>query len=63
MPKKVNRNYQQLRARLIHKGTNLSRWAKSHGYPSTTVYLAARGERGGVRAVHIKKELEEYASA
>lgn len=63
MPAKVNRNYQHLRAALIGKGDNLSVWARRRGYPLTTVYLAARGERSGIKATRIKRELEDYAYA
>jgi hypothetical protein len=58
MPPKVNNNYQNLRAALIAKGTNLSRWARSQKLPPTTVYLAARGLRSGIKATRIRKQLE-----
>lgn len=61
MSAKVKRNYRDLRARLIEKGTTLSGWAREYGYPLTTVYGAARGERSGVKATHIRKQLEALA--
>ncbi|HYE33526.1 MAG TPA: hypothetical protein VEH27_19045 [Methylomirabilota bacterium] len=62
MPKKVNQKYQNLRAKLLKRGTNLSRWAASHGYPITTVYGAARGERAGIKATEIRLKLETLAN-
>lgn len=61
MPAKVKTKYDSLRATLIGKGTNLRRWAADRGYPATTVYGAARGLRGGIRSVRIRRELEEFA--
>lgn len=61
MSAKVNNNYRELRARLIEKGNTLSSWARAHGYPLTTVYGAARGQRSGVKAIRIRKQLEQLA--
>lgn len=42
------------------RGTNLKRWAEQHNYPLTTVYLAARGDRAGIRSVEIRNQLLAY---
>ena len=60
MSNKAKRNYTRLRARLIAQGTNLKRFAELRGYPMTTVYGAARGDRAGVEAVRILRELQEF---
>jgi hypothetical protein len=59
MPRNVNLNYSLLRARMIGHGTTLSRWARKKGYPITTVYGAARGERAGIQATRIRRQLEQ----
>lgn len=61
--KKGPQNYDQLRAALIRRGYSLRSWAATAGYPVTTVYGAARGERSGIKAVKIRTELEEFAYA
>lgn len=65
MPDLVKNNrkteYAALRAALIGQGTNLARWARKNRYPLTTVYLAARGLRSGIRATAIRKHLEQTA--
>jgi len=55
--------YRSLRARLLHHGLNLKSFARMHSYAYTTVHSAARGLRGGVKSVKIRKHLEEVANA
>lgn len=52
--------YQELRWRLLRRGFSLRGWALKQGYPVTTVYSAARGERIGVRSMRIARELEAF---
>jgi len=60
----VKKNYRRLRSGVLAAGFHgLSAWARSRGYPPTTVYSAARGERSSGRAVKIIKELEELTNA
>jgi hypothetical protein len=59
MTRNVNLNYSMLRARIVSHGTTLSRWARKKGYPATTVYGAAKGERSGIKAVRIRRQLEQ----
>lgn len=68
-PKNVNKKtqgkvltYCGLRAELLDMGTNLKRWAEERAYPLTTVYQAASGDRAGIRATKIRKELLEYVA-
>lgn len=60
MNRQVKR-YDTIKSRMIEKGTNLNLWAKEKGYPQSSVYAAARGTRGGIKAVKIQKELNAYA--
>lgn len=46
---------------MILKGFTLRSWALKKKYPVTTVYASARGERAGIIAVKISRELEEFA--
>jgi hypothetical protein len=57
---KVKDKYKGLRVALIAKGTTLKRWAESRDYPLSTVYDAAKGNRGGIKAVKILRELEAF---
>ena len=66
MAANVNRKdqtYLAIRAGLIRRGTNLSRWAKTQGYPHMTVYSAAKGQRSGKKATKILHELENLIAA
>lgn len=58
--KKANKNYKRLGTQLVQRGTNFRRWAMDKNYPVTTVYGAARGERSGIVATKIKRELEAF---
>lgn len=63
MTASVNNKYSGLRSRLIKRGTNIRRWAIENDYPPSTVYDAIKGNRTGIEAVRIKKELEAFANA
>jgi hypothetical protein len=56
-------SYNELRSALIARGMYLTTWAKARGYPYTTVVCAAKGERHGIKAVKIRRELEETVHA
>jgi len=62
MSQKANKNYVVLRNSLLEQGFTLRSWALKHKLPVTTVYGAARGERHGIKAVRIRKQLEALAS-
>lgn len=49
--------------RLIDQGQTLHSWARSKGYPPSTVYAAVHGTREGVVSVRIRRELEAAISA
>lgn len=56
-------NYRRLRAELIHRGTNLRRFAQEKGYPLATVYDAARGRRAGIESIRILNEINALISS
>lgn len=62
MSRKANKKYIEIRKGLISQGTNLRKWALTHGHPVSTVYSAARGERAGIEAMKIVRELEALAA-
>lgn len=62
MSEKANRNYRDLRARLIRAGYTLRSFAAAHGYKAPTVYCAARGTRAGLVTTKIRLHLEEIAN-
>lgn len=63
MAQNANRNYRELRARLIRAGYTLRSFAEAFGYKAPTVYCAARGTRAGIITTKIKRHLEEIANA
>lgn len=52
--------YNKIRSRLIAKGYSLAGWARENGHPVTTVHLAARGLRNGIKAVAVRRDLEAF---
>lgn len=64
MNKKATQNeYHELKGQMISRGTNIARWARKHSYPLTTVYLAASGQRAGIKSTKIRRELEKFVNA
>jgi hypothetical protein len=61
MAEKSTSNYRAIRSGLIRRGTNLSAWAREHGYPVGTTYKAAKGSRNGRVATAIRRKLEALA--
>jgi hypothetical protein len=53
-------NYIKIRNGLLENGFTLRAWAMKHGLPYTTVHGAARGDRDGVKARRIRRQLERY---
>ena len=62
MPTEVNKNYLELRGKLISKGITLAEWAKRRSYPLNTVYNAANGKRRGKKARRILRQLISFAN-
>lgn len=55
---KANINYLEIRTALLGAGYSIRSWAIKHQLPVTTVYGAARGERNGIQAHRIRRQLE-----
>lgn len=62
MSRPATDKYQRVRGALLFKGLSLRAWARGRGYNPSTVYMAARGERSGVKAARIMRDLEEFCS-
>lgn len=60
MSQNATQNYQQIRKALLHRGTNLRRWARAHGFKEQSVYHAARGTRNGVLSYTIRRSITRY---
>lgn len=58
--KKQVRNYADIRAALIKRGTSLFAWAQANDQPYTTVVSAARGDRRGKKSCFVMQKLEEF---
>lgn len=58
---RVNKKYRAMRGGVLLAGfDSLAHWAKSKGFPVTTVYSAASGQRpNGKKSATIVKQLEE----
>lgn len=52
--------YDSIRSALIHRGTNLKRWAVSNHLPVGSVYHAARNTRRGVETTRIRNRLLRF---
>lgn len=62
MARSRSEKYRRIRGALIAQGITLRQWARSRGYAPSTVYMAAQGQRAGVVATRIQRELEEAAN-
>lgn len=63
MRRDANKKYLDIRKSLLGLGYTIRSWALENGHPVTTVYGAARGERGGVKSTRILKQLEAASTA
>lgn len=56
--KNVNPEYMKLRSSLLDAGYTISSWARENGYPVTTVFDAAKGNRSGLISRTIRRKLK-----
>lgn len=59
MRTEVKPNYPAIRRALINRGYSVASWARAKGHSPSTVYDAAKGNRNGVVATRIRRELQE----
>ncbi len=59
MTAEVKPNYPAIRRALIERGFSVRSWALSKGHSPSTVYDAAKGNRNGVVATRIRRQLQE----
>lgn len=59
----VKCKYRAIRVALMGHGLTLRSWAAANGYPASTVYDAARGERHGRTSQRIREQLSALIDA
>lgn len=57
---KQKNEYTRTRAALIHAGHTLRSWARSHGFPVSSVYSAVQRRRHGPKAHAIRRSLATF---
>ena len=59
-PDRATTQYAATRAKLTRVHTSLRKWAMENGFPISTTYAAASGQRHGARARAIRAALVDH---
>jgi hypothetical protein len=60
MERKSNKKYKKTRASVIIRGETLHSFALKNRIPIGSIYNALNGARNGIKAVKIRKKVEEF---